>query len=44
MARTDLELLAAIGLLRTREIGGRTLYRCDEPRITEVSHIFERGW
>ncbi|MDX2696825.1 ArsR family transcriptional regulator [Streptomyces ipomoeae] len=44
VARTDLELLAAIGLLRTREIGGRTLYRCDEPRITEVSHIFERGW
>ncbi|WP_055489384.1 ArsR family transcriptional regulator [Streptomyces sp. TP-A0356] len=44
VAGTDLRLLVALGLLRTRRIGRRTYYRRDELRIAEVAHLFERGW
>ena len=39
-ALTHLRLLAALGLLRT----DRDRYRCDEIRIAEVAHLFEKGW
>jgi ArsR family transcriptional regulator len=44
VADTDLRLLAAIGLLRTRTIRRRTYYRRDEVRIAEVARMFEKGW
>ncbi|MFD4523591.1 ArsR family transcriptional regulator [Streptomyces sp. NPDC058470] len=44
VARTHLDLLAGIGLLRTKKIRRRTYYRRDEYRIAEVSHFFEKGW
>lgn len=44
VADTHLELLAAVGLLRTRRIRLRTYYRRDEVRIAEVARMFEKGW
>jgi DNA-binding transcriptional ArsR family regulator len=44
VARTHLDLLANIGLLRTRVIGRRTHYRRDEVRVAEVARMFEKGW
>ncbi|POX43833.1 ArsR family transcriptional regulator [Streptomyces sp. Ru72] len=44
VAESDLRLLAAIGLLRTRRIRRRTHYRRDEVRIAEVARMFEKGW
>ena len=44
VACTHLELLADIGLLRTRRIRRRTYYRRDEIRIAEVARMFEKGW
>lgn len=44
VARTHLELLTGIGLLRAKKIRRRTFYRRDEFRIAEVSHFFEKGW
>ncbi|MER6125716.1 ArsR family transcriptional regulator [Streptomyces sp. NPDC001795] len=44
VAETDLRLLAAIGLLRTKRIRRRTYYRRDEVRIAEVARMFEKGW
>jgi DNA-binding transcriptional ArsR family regulator len=44
VADTDLRLLTAIGLLRTRTIRRRTYYRRDEVRIAEVARMFEKGW
>ena len=44
VAVTHLELLAAVGLLRTRRIRRRTYYRRDEMRVAEVARMFEKGW
>ncbi|MEU6270960.1 helix-turn-helix domain-containing protein [Streptomyces populi] len=44
VARTHLDLLAGVGLLRAKKVGRRTYYRRDEYRIAEVSHYFEKGW
>ncbi|MEV0737957.1 ArsR family transcriptional regulator [Streptomyces sp. NPDC050549] len=44
VAETHLELLASLGLLRTRRIRLRTYYRRDEVRIAEVARMFEKGW
>ncbi|MFJ8357309.1 ArsR family transcriptional regulator [Streptomyces sp. NPDC093984] len=44
VAESDLRLLAAIGLLRTRRMRGRTHYRRDEVRIAEAARMFEKGW
>ncbi|MDV9175440.1 helix-turn-helix domain-containing protein [Streptomyces sp. W16] len=44
VADTHLELLTALGLLRTRRIRLRTYYRRDEVRIAEVARMFEKGW
>jgi ArsR family transcriptional regulator len=44
VARTHLDLLVGVGLLRARKIGRRTLYRRDEYRIAEVRSLFEKGW
>lgn len=44
VAESDLRLLAAIGVLRTRRIRRRTHYRRDEVRIAEVARMFEKGW
>ncbi|MEU4089530.1 ArsR/SmtB family transcription factor [Streptomyces aureus] len=44
VARTHLDLLTGIGLLRAKKVGRRTYYRRDEYRIAEVSHYFEKGW
>ncbi|MCH0562312.1 MULTISPECIES: ArsR family transcriptional regulator [unclassified Streptomyces] len=44
VAETDLTLLARIGLLRTRYVRRRMLYRRDEMRIAEVARMFEKGW
>jgi ArsR family transcriptional regulator len=44
VADTDLRLLAAIGLLRTKRIRRHTHYRRDEVRIAEVARMFEKGW
>ncbi|GGM08391.1 hypothetical protein GCM10010129_60390 [Streptomyces fumigatiscleroticus] len=44
VAETHLDLLAALGLLRTRRIRWRTHYRRDEVRIAEVARMFEKGW
>ena len=44
VAESDLRLLAAIGLLRTRTIRRRTHYCRDEVRIAEVARVFEKGW
>ncbi|MBN0043673.1 ArsR family transcriptional regulator [Streptomyces actuosus] len=44
VAESDLTLLARIGLLRTRHVRRRTLYRRDEIRIAEVARMFEKGW
>ncbi|MCD7441058.1 helix-turn-helix domain-containing protein [Streptomyces lincolnensis] len=44
VAETHLDLLADIGLLRTRRIRRRTHYRRDEMRIAEVARMFEKGW
>ncbi|WP_217567071.1 helix-turn-helix domain-containing protein [Streptomyces sp. GbtcB7] len=44
VARTHLDLLVGIGLLRARRIGRRTLYCRDEYRIAEVRSLFEKGW
>ncbi|MFE0387889.1 ArsR family transcriptional regulator [Streptomyces bungoensis] len=43
-AVAHLDLLARLGLLRTRRIRCRTHYRRDEVRIAEVSRMFEKGW
>ncbi|MET8581479.1 helix-turn-helix domain-containing protein [Streptomyces collinus] len=43
-ARAHLDLLARLGLLRTRRIRCRTYYRRDEVRIAEVARMFEKGW
>ncbi|WP_432156736.1 MULTISPECIES: ArsR family transcriptional regulator [unclassified Streptomyces] len=44
VARSHLALLADLGLLRTKRIRHRTFYRRDEPRIAEVSRLFQEGW
>ncbi|MEV6194881.1 helix-turn-helix domain-containing protein [Streptomyces sp. NPDC051920] len=44
VARTHLDLLAGVGLLRAKKLGRRTYYRRDEYRIAEVSRYFEKGW
>ncbi|MDC2954888.1 helix-turn-helix domain-containing protein [Streptomyces gilvifuscus] len=44
VARTHLDLLADLGLLRTRRNGQHTYYRRDEMRIAEVARMFEKGW
>ncbi|MFI1534780.1 ArsR/SmtB family transcription factor [Streptomyces anandii] len=44
VAESHLEVLAALGLLRTRRAGRRTHYRRDEFRIAEVTRLFEKGW
>lgn len=44
VAETHLDLLADLGLLRTRRIHRRTHYRRDEMRIAEVARMFEKGW
>ncbi|MER6375201.1 ArsR family transcriptional regulator [Streptomyces mirabilis] len=44
VARTHLDLLVGVGLLRARKVGRRTLYRRDEYRIAEVRSLFEKGW
>ncbi|PWI13563.1 ArsR family transcriptional regulator [Streptomyces sp. Act143] len=44
VADTHLELLADIGLLRTKRIRRRIYYRRDEVRIAEVARMFEKGW
>lgn len=44
LVRTDLTLLARLGLLRARRLGPRTYYRRDEIRIAEVARMFEKGW
>ncbi|MGW0818465.1 ArsR family transcriptional regulator [Streptomyces viridiviolaceus] len=44
VARTHLELLVDLGLLRTSRIRRRTYYRRDEVRIAEVARMFEKGW
>jgi len=44
VADTHLDLLAAVGLLRTRRIRRCTYYRRDEVRIAEVGRMFEKGW
>ncbi|MET9899109.1 helix-turn-helix domain-containing protein [Streptomyces sp. NPDC006446] len=44
VARTHLDLLTGVGLLRAKKVGRRTYYRRDEFRIAEVSHYFEKGW
>ncbi|MDT9699913.1 helix-turn-helix domain-containing protein [Streptomyces sp. P17] len=44
VADTHLNLLAAIGVLRTRRIRRRVYYRRDEVRIAEVARMFEKGW
>ncbi|MET7982784.1 MULTISPECIES: helix-turn-helix domain-containing protein [unclassified Streptomyces] len=44
VARTHLDLLAGVGLLRAKKVGRRTYYRRDEYRIAEVNHYFEKGW
>ncbi|MFF7972429.1 ArsR family transcriptional regulator [Streptomyces sp. NPDC007905] len=43
-ALAHLDLLAGLGLLRTRRIRCRTYYRRDEIRIAEVARMFEKGW
>jgi DNA-binding transcriptional ArsR family regulator len=42
-AETHLTVLTAFGLLDRKDIGGRTFYRRDETRISEVSDMFEKG-
>ncbi|MEU8977402.1 winged helix-turn-helix domain-containing protein [Streptomyces sp. NPDC048309] len=44
VARTHLDVLTGVGLLRAKKIRRRTFYRRDEYRIAEVSHFFEKGW
>jgi ArsR family transcriptional regulator len=44
VARTHLDLLTGVGLLRAKRIRRRTFYRRDEYRIAEVSRFFEKGW
>jgi len=44
VARTHLDLLVGMGLLRAKKVRRRTYYRRDEYRIAEVSHFFEKGW
>jgi DNA-binding transcriptional ArsR family regulator len=44
VAETHLDLLADLGLLRTRRIRRRTHYRRDDMRIAEVARMFEKGW
>ncbi|MFJ3670802.1 ArsR family transcriptional regulator [Streptomyces sp. NPDC090106] len=44
IADTHLELLARVGLLRTKRIRRRIFYRRDEMRIAEVARMFEKGW
>jgi DNA-binding transcriptional ArsR family regulator len=44
VARTHLDLLTGVGLLRASKVGRRTYYRRDEFRIAEVSRYFEKGW
>ncbi|MET7389237.1 ArsR family transcriptional regulator [Streptomyces sp. NPDC005529] len=44
VARTHLDLLTGVGLLRAKRVRRRTYYRRDEYRIAEVSHFFEKGW
>lgn len=44
VARTHLDLLTGVGLLRAKKIRRRTFYRRDEWRIAEVAHFFEKGW
>ncbi|MEV6027729.1 ArsR family transcriptional regulator [Streptomyces sp. NPDC052036] len=44
VAATDLRILTALGLLRTKRICRHTCYRRDEVRIAEVARLFEKGW
>ncbi|AVH60396.1 MULTISPECIES: helix-turn-helix domain-containing protein [Streptomyces] len=44
VARTHLDILTRVGLLRAKKIRYRTFYRRDEYRIAEVSRYFEKGW
>ncbi|MFD4788465.1 ArsR family transcriptional regulator [Streptomyces sp. NPDC058459] len=43
-AAAHLDLLARLGLLRTRRRLLRTYYRRDEARIAEVAQLFEKNW
>ncbi|MFD8177517.1 ArsR family transcriptional regulator [Streptomyces sp. NPDC059709] len=43
-ARTHLDLLTRLGLLRATRLRRRTYYRRDEVRIAEVARMFENGW
>ncbi|MET9452306.1 ArsR family transcriptional regulator [Streptomyces cinerochromogenes] len=43
-ARSHLDLLTRLGLLRTHRTRCRTYYRRDEIRIAEVARMFEKGW
>ncbi|MFC8223521.1 ArsR family transcriptional regulator [Streptomyces sp. NPDC057362] len=43
-ARTHLDLLTRLGLLRATRLRRRTYYRRDEVRIAEVARLFEKGW
>lgn len=43
-ARTHLDFLTRLGLLRTHRTRCRTYYRRDEIRIAEVARMFEKGW
>jgi len=43
-ARTHLDLLTGMGLLRAKKIRRRTFYRRDEGRIAQVKQMFEHGW
>jgi ArsR family transcriptional regulator len=44
VARTHLDVLVGVGLLRARKVGRRTFYSRDEYRIAEVRSLFEKGW
>ncbi|MEU3527708.1 helix-turn-helix domain-containing protein [Streptomyces sp. NPDC038707] len=42
--RAHLDLLARLGVLRTRRIRCRVHYRRDETRVAEVARLFDKGW
>ncbi|GAA5035458.1 helix-turn-helix domain-containing protein [Streptomyces siamensis] len=44
VARTHLDLLTGVGLLRAKRVRRRTFYSRDEYRIAEVGLFFEKGW
>ncbi|MEW2163619.1 winged helix-turn-helix domain-containing protein [Streptomyces sp. NPDC007084] len=44
VARTHLDLLTGVGLLRVKKVRRRTYYHRDEYRVAEVGHYFGKGW